>query len=132
MDGGSCHDRLVKTILVVDDHPAFRAEARALCERAGLTVVGEVADGRTAIAAARRLRPDAVLLDVGLPDMSGFEAVEELTRADVCATVVLTSTREAAAYGPRIADSSAAGFIQKDELSGSALLDLLGDGTTAL
>ena len=113
------------TILIVDDHPVFRAEARALAERSGLTVVGDATDGRAAIEAVRGLRPDALLLDVGLPDMSGFDVLDEIERSGLAAMVVLTSTRDATVYGSRIADSAAIGFIQKDELSESALLELL-------
>jgi DNA-binding NarL/FixJ family response regulator len=113
------------SFLIVDDHPAFRAEARVLLEHAGLGVIGEAADGRTALQAARDLDPDAVLLDIGLPDTTGFEVLEQLRANGVHAAVILTSTREAAAYGPRIAEGDAAGFIQKDELSGPLVLALL-------
>ena len=60
-------------VLIVDDHPAFRAAARRLLELEGYDVVGEAEDGLSAIAAARALRPDFILLDVQLPDLDGFE-----------------------------------------------------------
>ena len=69
-----CHDSPVTpTVLIVDDHPSFRASARAILEADGFTVVGEAEDGTTALAELRRLRPDVVLLDVQLPDMTGFD-----------------------------------------------------------
>jgi DNA-binding NarL/FixJ family response regulator len=61
------------TVLIVDDHPGFRAVARRLLEIEGYEVVGEAADGTTALVAVRELRPDVVLLDVQLPDVDGFE-----------------------------------------------------------
>ena len=60
-----------RTVLIVDDHSAFRAAARALLEDAGFQVVGEAEDGESAIAAARELRPDIVHLDIQLPERSG-------------------------------------------------------------
>jgi DNA-binding NarL/FixJ family response regulator len=61
------------TVLIVDDHPSFRASARVLLEAEGFDVIGEAADGTSGIAEAKRLRPDLVLLDVQLPDIDGFE-----------------------------------------------------------
>jgi DNA-binding NarL/FixJ family response regulator len=109
------------TILIVDDHPQFRRQARALLEADGFVVVGEAGDGASGIEAARALLPDLVLLDIGLPDMEGFQVACELADDRPPARVVLTSSREAAAYGPRLACSPALGFIPKDELSGAAI-----------
>ena len=113
------------TVLIVDDHPSFRASARALLEAEGFDVVGEAADGEEAIAEARRLRPDVVLLDVQLPDVDGFAIAERLTADGSPAAVVLISSREAAAYGPRLEAAPAKGFIAKRKLSGEALAALL-------
>jgi len=60
-------------VLVVDDHAGFRSFAQRLLSAAGFVVVGEVGNGADAVAASERLRPDAVLLDVQLPDLDGFE-----------------------------------------------------------
>src|SRR5687768_13519458 len=62
----------VTTVLIVDDHPSFRATARALLEAEGFDVIGDAPDGESAIEAVRRLGPELVLLDVQLPGMSGF------------------------------------------------------------
>src|SRR4051812_47675967 len=101
------------TVLIVDDHPGFRASARALLEAGGhLDVIGEVGTGTDALAAALRLRPDIVLLDITLPDIDGFTVCESILRDQVYPSiVVLTSSRSRAAYGPRIAASPARGFI---------------------
>ena len=66
------------TVVIIDDHPSFRASARAILEAEGFDVVGEAADGSSGIAAARMLAPDVILLDVQLPDMDGFAVCREL------------------------------------------------------
>ena len=70
---------MAATVLIVDDHPGFRAAARRLLELEGYHVVGEAQDGESAIVAARELRPDFVLLDVQLPDIDGFEVAERMS-----------------------------------------------------
>jgi len=116
---------LATTVLIVDDHPGFRSSARMLLEAEGFEVVGEAPDGRSAIAAARELEPDVVLLDVQLPDLDGFEVSSRLTANDARPAVVMTSSRDAADYGSLAADTGARGFIPKSELSGPALEALL-------
>ncbi|MGD0249104.1 MAG: response regulator transcription factor [Candidatus Limnocylindrales bacterium] len=115
----------MRTILIVDDHASFRRQARAQLEAGGCAVVGEATDGRSAIELAARLRPGVVLLDIGLPDIDGFEVARQLSAGETPPQVILTSSRDAASYGPRIAQSPAAGFIAKDALSGPALAALM-------
>jgi DNA-binding NarL/FixJ family response regulator len=118
------------SVLIVDDHPSFRATARALLEAEGYDVVGEAENGVGALRAARELRPDVVLLDVQLPDFDGFEVASRLTRNGETTNgetpaIVLTSSRDAADFGPLVARSGARGFVPKAELSGAALATLL-------
>ena len=113
------------TVLIVDDHPAFRSQARALLESEGFAVVGEAGDGAAALAAVEKLRPDVVLLDVQLPDLDGFEVAERLSSLPDAPAVVLVSTRAAAAYGDRLVTTPARGFIPKLSLSGAALAALV-------
>jgi DNA-binding NarL/FixJ family response regulator len=120
-----CHHPWVPTLLIVDDHPSFRASARAILQAEGFDVVGEAEDGATALTAAEELRPDVVLLDVQLPDMSGFDVCKQLRDDGATPAVVLVSSREATDYGPCIERSGAAGFVTKGELSGAALAALL-------
>lgn len=113
--------------LVVDDHPGFRATARRLLESEGWTVVGEAADGRSAVTAAATLRPDLVLLDIGLPDANGFDVAERLVAAGPV-DVVLVSSRDRSAYGERLDRSAAVGFIAKGDLDGDGLRSILASG----
>ena len=113
------------TVLIVDDHEAFRKSATALLEAEGFSVVGGVADGGGAVAAVERLRPAVVLVDVQLPDVDGFEVAERLALLPDPPAVVLVSSREAAAYGRRLELAPSRGFIAKRELSGAALAALV-------
>lgn len=118
---------MTTTVLIVDDHPSFRATARVLLEAEGFDVVGEAEDGGSALQRARELRPEIVLLDVQLPDIDGFEVASRLTGDGAPhPRVVLVSSRDRADYGSKIEDSGAAGFIAKAELCGPALADVLG------
>lgn len=112
-------------ILIVDDHPTFRAAARAVLEADGYDVVGEAADGAAAIEVAGALRPDIVLLDVQLPDTDGFAVAARLTANGNGPAVVLTSSRDASDFGPLVAESGARGFVPKSALSGAALAALV-------
>jgi DNA-binding NarL/FixJ family response regulator len=114
------------TVLIVDDHEAFRASARALLEAEGFEVVGEAADGTAAIEAVALLRPAIVLLDIQLPDMDGLTVAERLAVMPDPPAVVLVSSRDAATYGPRLRQAPARGFIPKSGLSGEALAALVG------
>ena len=114
-----------RTVLIVDDHDGFRAGARALLELDGFHVVGEAADGRAAIEAAHRLRPDVVLLDVQLPDIDGFAVAESMTAETDPPAVILVSSRSADSFRERLEATRARGFISKAELSGECLSSLL-------
>lgn len=113
------------TVLVVDDHAAFRARARVMLETEGFDVVGEAEDARSAIAEAARLRPDVALVDVQLPDGDGFDVTERLRRSGTARRIILISGREREDYGGRVERSGADGFISKGDLSGDRLVDLL-------
>ena len=120
------------SVLIVDDHPSFRAGARRMLEASGYSVVGEAADGEAALDAVRDLGPDLVLLDVQLPGIDGFEVAARLEHAarignaGAAPTIVLTSSRDRADFGDALAESPARGFIAKGELSGATLAELTG------
>ncbi|HEX4747306.1 MAG TPA: response regulator transcription factor [Gaiellaceae bacterium] len=114
-----------RTVLIVDDHPSFRASARAMLESAGFDVVGEAADGASALDAVGELDPGLVLLDVQLPDMSGFDVCAEICCRDPRPDVILVSSRDRDDYGELVSTSAARGFVPKDELTGDAVAALL-------
>src|SRR3954470_313404 len=120
-----CHDQCLMNVLIVDDHPSFRANARALLEADGFVVGGEAEAGASALRAAAELWPQLVLLDVQLPDMDGFEVAARLTNGGGGPAVVLVSSRDGSDFGPLVERSGARGFIPKAELSGATLLSLL-------
>lgn len=97
-----------------------------MLEAADYEVVGSCADGRSGLAAVAALCPDVVLLDVQLPDRSGFRVLAELAVGVGGPTVVLISSREAVDYGGRVGCSGAAGFITKSELSAKTLGEVVG------
>ena len=113
------------TVLIVDDHPSFRASARTLLEAEGYEIVGEAENGISAVAAAEALRPDLVLLDVQLPDLDGFAVADQLRKLADPPLVVLTSSRDGADYGRCIGECGACGFVPKADLSGAAIAALL-------
>ena len=117
----------VPTVLIVDDHPSFRASARAILEADGFEVAGEAEDGESAIAVAAQLHPDVILLDVQLPDLDGFEVTRRLVESNGSTCVVLVSSRDGADFGPLVEASGACGFVPKSELSGDAVTALICD-----
>jgi DNA-binding NarL/FixJ family response regulator len=114
-----------KTVLIVDDHPSFRASARRMLEADGYEVIGEAADGTSALDAARELKPDVVLLDIRLPDVEGFRVAERLAVNGRAPAIVLTSSRDRSDFGSEIDASPANGFVPKSELSAEAITLLI-------
>ena len=115
-----------RTVLIVDDHPSFRASARAMLEAEGFDVVGELTEGASVVETVLALEPDVVLLDVQLPDMTGFDVCAGLENCDAStAQVILVSSRDLTDYGELVDVSCACGFVPKGELSGDMIAALL-------
>jgi DNA-binding NarL/FixJ family response regulator len=114
-----------RRILIVDDHPAFRASARRMLEAGGFEVVGEADDAASARRAVAELAPDGVLLDVQLPDGDGIALASELTENGSAPAIVLCSSRDADELGTALDGCGARGFLTKDELSAPAVRRLL-------
>jgi DNA-binding NarL/FixJ family response regulator len=123
--GVADHGCVAAGVLIADDNARFRSRARRCLEAAGYTVVAETADGASTLAAVTHHRPDVVLLDIQLPDVSGLVVAERLTRASGAPAVVLISTHDATDFGERLARCGARGFVPKDELSPERLSALL-------
>jgi DNA-binding NarL/FixJ family response regulator len=117
--------------LIVDDNHSFLEAARVLLEREGLTVAGVALNGAEAVQQAERLRPNLVLVDISLGEESGIDLAQRLMEDGLVdgATVVLISTRSADEVVDLIAESPAAGFLPKAELSASAIREIV-DGNS--
>ena len=118
----------MSTILIIDDDPRFRTQARDVLEADGFEVIGQAGDGASGLEAAKSLRPDFVLVDIGLPDVDGFEVARSLTLDRPPPLVVLTSSRDARAYGRRLTNGDCLGFISKEMVSGAAIRALVDRG----
>ena len=119
--------------LLVDDNDAFLEAARVLLERGGMQVAGMASSIAGALRQARALRPDVILVDIGLGEESGFE-LARLLAVDgqggqrgqrVRADVILISAQAATDYTDLIAESPAAGFVPKSELSAHRINQIL-------
>ena len=106
-------------MLIVDDHDGFRSSARALLEAEGFAVVGEAEDAASALAAAARLRPEVVLLDIRLPGVDGFEVAALLAATPDPPEVVLVSTRHISSYRRRLATSPVAASSPRGRCRGA-------------
>ncbi|MBV8948799.1 MAG: response regulator transcription factor [Solirubrobacterales bacterium] len=116
---------MATTVLIVDDHATFRASARSLLESEGFEVVGEAADGGSAIEQSTSLAPDLIVLDVHLPDIDGFQVASRVTERAGAPAVILISSRDGGDFGPLVKSSGARGFLAKADLSGESLRALL-------
>jgi DNA-binding NarL/FixJ family response regulator len=103
-------------VLIVDDSISFRQAARALLERRGYQVVAEADSARTAIDAVGHHAPDAVLLDVVLPDGSGFGVCSAITATQPAPAVLLVSSEDFGTCFSLAAECGARGFVMKSRL----------------
>ena len=103
------------TVLLADDHEVVREGLRlALLRSAHIRVVGEAADGETAVALAERRRPDVIVMDLRMPGMDGIEATEEIMRLVPDAKVLIFTAYSERALLQRGLESGARGYILKE------------------
>lgn len=107
------------TVVIVDDSDDFRLCLRALLEFEDFEVVAEAIDGSSAVPLILAFSPSLVLLDVRLPDISGFVVADRLASADYQGPVVLISSRRVPLSALKAA--AVAGFVAKEEISGETL-----------
>ena len=126
---GGCHyERVPCSVLVVDDDAAFRQLATRVLTGWGHLVVGEAGTAAEALECATQVRPQAALVDVGLPDGDGFALAERLAALPWAVRVVLISA-DVDSAGVRAAHHvGARGFIGKEQLSSQSLRQLLENG----
>ena len=124
------HERVSIRSLLVDDSDAFLEAASDLLQREGVTVVGVASSSAEALRQAGALRPDVVLVDIGLGTESSFDLARLLAQDGQAggAEVILISARAEADYAELVTESPAAGFLVKSELSAQAISRILGRG----
>jgi len=120
--------RMPLRCLLVDDSDAFLQAASVLLKREGVTVAGVASNSADALRQARALRPDVILVDVGLGDENGFDLARLLARdgQNGHAPVIMVSARAETDYADLIAESPVAGFLAKSELSAREIARILG------
>jgi two-component system nitrate/nitrite response regulator NarL len=118
---------MVVRLLIVDDNERFLAASRAILQRQGLEVIAVARSTAEGLLGAQLLRPDLVLVDIGLGEDSGFELVRQLASDDDTAdlNVILISTQSEDDFAELIRESPAVGFVSKWELSRSAIEEVL-------
>lgn len=120
-------------VLIVDDHSVMRAGLRMILDaHPEIDVVGEASTGREAVAAARRLHPDVISMDVQMPDMDGLEATRHLVGdPDIDAAVVIVTTFDHDDYLFAALAAGASGFVLKnagpEELTAAVTVAAAGD-----
>ncbi|EKT4467510.1 response regulator transcription factor [Pseudomonas putida] len=102
-------------VLMVDDHPTVRLAVRMLLERERFRVIGESGDGIDAVQKARSLRPDVVILDIGLPGLDGMEVIKRLQLLEPAPKIMVLTGQPADLYVRRCLDAGIAAFVNKDE-----------------
>jgi two-component system, NarL family, response regulator NreC len=109
-------------ILLADDHQLMRSGLRLMLERQpDLTVVGEASDGREAVALAKSLKPEVVVMDIGMPNLNGIEAARQMTQENAELAIVIVSMHADESYVLRALKAGARGYLLKD----SAEVDLI-------
>lgn len=114
--------------VIVDDDERFLNVARASLEREGVTVAGVADSHATAVQRVAAISPDVVLIDIRLGAESGFDVARELAANGCEAPLIMISSHEEADYADLIAESPAAGFLAKTELSAGAIREALDAG----
>jgi DNA-binding NarL/FixJ family response regulator len=103
-------------ILLADDHGLVRAGMRSILE-AEFEIAGEVADGRELVRAARKLRPDVIVADIGMPNLNGLEAIRQLEKEDVQAKTVFVTMHSGVDFAVQALRLGASGYLLKVDAS---------------
>ena len=102
------------SVFLVDDVPELRELIRlGMDEDPDFEVVGEAGDGRSALEGIAETRPEAVLLDLSMPDMNGFEAIPEIRKGDPDVAIIVLSGFSADRMGPTVLDRGADAYVEK-------------------
>ena len=113
------------SVLIVDDQAPFRMAATAVVNATpGFRVVGEAASGEEAVETAARLRPDLVLMDVNMGEMSGIDATRQIVHAQPRTVVLLLSTYPRRDVPAEALEVGAAAYVDKHDFGPDVLLEL--------
>ena len=112
--------------LIVDDSEEFQASVSRLLSAQGMTIVGCASSAAQALRMAESLRPDVALVDVELGDEDGIELAAQLAASAAATPVILISIRDQDEVSELIRGSPARGFLRKDALGASGIVELLG------
>jgi DNA-binding NarL/FixJ family response regulator len=120
-------------ILVADDHEVVRQGIRMiLSSRPEWEVCGEAVNGRQAVSMAKQLKPDAIIMDIAMPEMTGIEATREISKLNLCSKVLIFTMHDSQTLPEYIRAAGARGYVLKSRASHdlvAALEGLLGGGT---
>jgi DNA-binding NarL/FixJ family response regulator len=112
--GGFLAESAPISVYLVDDVPELRELVKyGIEEDPGFEVVGEAGDGRSAIEGIAEIRPAAVLLDLSMPDMDGFQAIPEIRRINPDVAIIVLSGFSADRMGAAVVERGADGYIEK-------------------
>ncbi|MFN8472366.1 MAG: response regulator transcription factor [Anaerolineae bacterium] len=101
-------------IMIVDDHPIVREGLAAILRRDDFEIVGEAADGRTAVKRALNLKPDLILMDLRMPEMGGVEAMEKIRAASPDIKFLVLTTYDTDEMIVGALEAGASGYLLKD------------------
>ena len=106
-------------ILIADDHELVRRGIRGLLRaQSGWKIVGEVKNGREAVEKARKLKPDVIILDIGMPNLDGLEAARQIREEDPNTEILVLTMHESNQMVRRVLEAGARGYVLKSDLAG--------------
>src|SRR5690242_1570442 len=111
-------------VILADDHRMMRDGLRAVLEKAGVEVIGEAANGHEAIAEARRLQPEVVVMDIAMPELNGIDATRRLVTEMPSIKVVALSMNADRRYVTAVFGAGAVGYVLKNSASEELLTAL--------
>ncbi len=122
-------------ILVADDHDLIRRGVKTLLlSHAGWEVCGEAQTGREAVAKSNALKPDVVILDIGMPDLNGLEAARKIRKASANTEILILSMHQSDQLVREIVDAGVRGYLVKSDSDRDLIIavETLGNHSTVL